>query len=78
MRINLFEAMKLSGPDEALSKLEALLMRHKLTMREVAQITELSFILGNCALLERLIELGYEDVAEEIALSVVDLTKSEN
>jgi len=52
-------------------------MRSKLTYKEMHLITRLSFLLGNASALELLERLGYEDVAEEVALSYVDFTNNE-
>lgn len=78
MKVNIFAEVNLQNADEALHKLESLLLRQKLRLSEVCLITRISFILGNAAVLERLVELGYEDVADEVALSVVDLPSDEH
>jgi len=77
MRINIFREIGLRDSEEALRKLERLLMRSKLTYKEMHLITRLSFLLGNASALELLERLGYEDVAEEVALSYVDFTNNE-
>lgn len=77
MKVNIFAEVNLQNADEALAQLESFFTRSRMKMADIPYIVRLAFILGNAAVLERLVELGYEDVADEVALSVVDLPVEE-
>lgn len=77
MRVNIFKEYGFEDSEEALKKLERLLMRKNLTFADMNNVTRIAFLLGNASILESLVRLGYEDVAEEVALTHVDFPTKE-
>ncbi len=77
MKVNIFKEYGFEDSDEALKKLERLLMRRNLTFADMNNVTRIAFLLGNASILESLVRLGYEDVAEEVALTHVDFPTKE-
>lgn len=77
MKVNIFKEYGFEDSDEALKKLERLLMRRNLTFADMTNVTRIAFLLGNASILESLVRLGYEDVAEEVAFTHIDFPTKE-